>query len=200
MKSKLFYSIGILLAANLSVQAATTINILSISAYGFYKTSGGASLAENSLLRYGTFDVSSYNALSTSQKNTYSEVNALFTELGTVSASANGDILSTGNDFSFPTNGINNGDQLYTWVFNVPVATNATEWGIFSSSNALWKVANDPGNSNLSNNNIDQFIAGSAGAGDNVRLTTGVNVPEPGTFALIFGFMALTWVAIRRRK
>ena len=200
MKSKLFYSIGILLAASLNVQAATTINILSSSAFGFYKTSGGASLAENSLLRYGTFDVASYNALTADQKNTYSEVNALFTELGTATASANGDISSPGNDFSFPTNGINIGDQLYTWVFNVPVATNATEWGIFSSSNNLWKVAVDPGVNNLSNNNIDQFIAGSAGTGDNVRLTTGVNVPEPGTYALLFGFMAFTWVAIRRRK
>ena len=31
-------------------------------------------------------------------------------------------------------------------------------------------------------------------------ISMAIAVPEPGTFALLFGFMALTWVAIRRRK
>lgn len=196
MKTKLLF-FSCLLTSSLSTQAATTINILSSSSFGLYQTAAGASLAENSLLRYGVFGVSSYNALNATQKNTYSVVNALFTELGTANVDASGAVLSTGNQFSFPTNGISAGDQLYTWVFNASVATSATEWGIYSSTNSLWQVANDPGVTNLANNNIDQIIVGTNETGNNVLLAP---IPEPGTIALLFGFMAFTWVAIRRRK
>jgi len=195
MKTKFFFFF--LITSSLSTQAATTINILSSSAFGFYQTAAGASLAENSLLRYGVFDVSSYNALNATQKNTYSVVNALFTELGTAKADASGQVLSTANQFTFPTNGISVGDQLYTWVYNASIATSATEWGIYSSTIILWEVASDNGTTNLANNNIDQLIVGTNGTGNNVLLAP---IPEPSTIALLFGFMAFTWVAIRRRK
>ena len=179
-----------------AVNAAVTVNILSNSSFGFYQDSGAAALGDGSLLRYGTFDEAGYDLLSTAQRADYATVDALFTELGTVSASG-GDFFSTGNSYTFPVSGISTGDKLYTWVFNTSDASVATEWGIFSSSNSLWNVATDPGTTTLSNNNIDNFVVGSAGAGTNVLLSA---VPEPSTYAAIAGFLALGVAMVRRRR
>ena len=142
------------------VQAEVGVNIVANAGAGRYLDSSSSTLANGSLLRFGAFDIASYNALSSSDKQNFALVDALFTELGTVSASS-GDFLSIGqNTYTLPTNGVNSGDRLYTWVFNNSVALSATEWGIFSSSNVQWTMPVDPNTNTLSTATIDNVIAG----------------------------------------
>lgn len=178
-------------ALALAAHSAVTVNVIANAGAGQYHVSDGSTLAAGDLLRFGTFDLVAYNALSPAQKNTFSEVDSIFEELGIANSNASGEILSIGIGVVGTP-----GDQLYTWVFNNSVATNATEWGIFSSNNTLWEVAGDPGSSSLSNSTINQVIHGSdpGDVGGDVRLAA---VPEPSMALLsLLGFAAL----LRRRR
>ena len=195
MKNNLLLKITALSALAAPLFAAVEINIIANSGSGLYQDSGSNNLADGSLLRFGAFDITAYNALSTNDKQNLATVDGLFTELGTV-ASSNGSFLSIGNfSYTVPTNGINSGDRLYTWVFNSSDAASASEWDIYSSTNVQWTMPVDPNTNTLSTSTIDNVIAGGT-SGNNYTLAA---VPEPSTYALIIGGLALAWVAIRRR-
>ena len=184
-----------LLLANLLLLAvangAVTISVIANSGSGLYQDSLGGSLADGSLLRYGFFDETSFDGLSSSAQQDYTQVNALFTEVGTASASS-GAILSLNNSFT----GLSAGDKLYTWVFNTADAASATEWGVFSSSNTLWDVPADLGTATLSTSTVDNVVIGGI-SGANFTLTA---VPEPSTYAMLSGLCVLGFAALRRRR
>jgi len=181
------------------MQAEVGINIIANSGSGRYLDANGSALADGSLLRFGALDITSYDALSSTEKLSFSAVDNLFTELGTVTASS-GEFMSLNeNTYTVPVSGVNSGDKLSVWVFNAGVATSASEWGIFSSTNVQWNMPTDPNTSTISTSTIDNIIAGGS-LGSGPTEYTLIAVPEPSTIALLFGFMAFTWVAIRRRK
>jgi len=96
-------------------------------------------------------------------------------------------------------------------VFGIAYTTTVSDWSVSSG---------DGGGTDFFTNNIDiadltvgqggivltssAILAGNAVfSGTNSFGATSFSltpIPEPGTFALLFGFMAFTWVAIRRRK
>lgn len=190
---------------SLSATAAVTANIIANAAgAGFYKTASGDALPSGSLLRVGTLNLAAFNLLSTTQQADYATVNALFTEIATVTASATGTFLKTGEVI---TGEAAQGAQLYTWVFNAATAGAATQYGIFSSNNALWKVPADPGSATLSNANFTGssgqnlfgtgFQATGTGTGTNALLKSLTVVPEPS--AALLGAIGALGLLRRRR-
>jgi hypothetical protein len=194
---KLLKITSILLLATM-LKAEVGINVIATSGSGRYLDSTASALSDGALLRFGALNITSYNALSSGDKQDYSSVNSLFTELGTVTASG-GSFLSVGqNTYTLPASGVNAGDKLYVWVFNAAVATSATEWGIFSSSNVQWNMPSDPNTNTLSTATLDNVIAGGSTGSGPTEYTLAA-IPEPSTYALIFGGLSLAWVALRRR-
>lgn len=180
------------------VQASVGVNVIANSGSGRYLDSSSSTLTDGSLLRFGALNISSYNALSASDKINFSAVDALFTELGTVSASSGNFLSINENTYTLPASGVNAGDRLYVWVFNSSVALSSTEWGIFSSSNVQWTMPVDPNTNTLSTSTLDNVIFGGTSGSGPTNYTLSA-VPETSTYALVFGFIALSWVAIRRR-
>lgn len=178
--------------------AAITANVIANAGSGTYRTPSNSALSSGSLLRFGTLNITSYNALSTSQKNDFATVNALFTQLGTTTANASGEFLATGMTISPLPGGVNIGDQVYTWVFNTNSTSTATAWGIFTSNtSSLWKIPNDPGSVTMSNNTTGglDVIRGSSLGSNNYALAA---IPEPASGMLVAAGMAV--LAFRRRR
>ena len=82
----------------------------------------------------------------------------------------------------------------------------ANDWAVISGTEAPSTPTNlaytfDSSDSSATVSTLGNVtITNNAGQGGSSGISMAIAVPEPGTFALIFGFMALTWVAIRRRK
>ena len=177
-----------------TAQAAITLTVVANAGSGLYTAADGSSLTTG-FMRYGTLDLAAFNALA--DNTDYAAVDALFTELGTVNATPTGDFISIGNSFDIANiSGINAGDQLYSWVFNSTSASTATEYGIFSSTIPTWDVAPDLGTTTLSSATMNNTLVGTGFA----LASVGGVVPEPSTYALFAGALALAFVAIRRRK
>lgn len=201
-----------------SLPAATVS--LSISSNGgpMFSTSGGDLLAFGSCVRIGLFDLSGGNLTTIQTSNDYFTVNALFTALGEAGG-ATGEIAQPNNastsmlminDFFGVGNILGqigniesvylaSGRQLFAWVFNSAAPENASEWGIFSSSNG-WNSPNPFGSETLATFEIDTILRGSTTGG----LTTGDRlslspVPEPGSLLLVLGSV-LTFSLRRTRR
>jgi hypothetical protein len=190
MKNKtisILASLFIVVASN----AAVTVSVIANSGAGLYLDQSGSNLSDGSLLKYGFFDEGSYSTLDAAAQSNFASVDALFTPVEEVFAS-NGEFLSLGNSFE----GLTQGDQFYTWVFNSADGASASEWGIFSSSNALWAVPADNGTATLTTIEIDNVVVGGA-SGANYTLSA---VPEPSAYAMLAGGFALGFAALRRRR
>ncbi len=114
------------------------------------------------------------------------------------------------------------GSQVSYWVFNAVTASSATQCGIFSSSLSSWTVTSGDGSgldlsaittdiSDLTNSGAGVSLAGTAkilvgslGSGTNVSgggkdfmLSA---IPEPSSYAALFGVAALGACLLRRRR
>jgi hypothetical protein len=188
MKNKtisILASLFIVVASN----AAVTVSVIANSGAGLYLDQSGSNLSDGSLLKYGFFDEGSYSTLDAAAQSNFASVDALFTPVEEVFAS-NGDFLSLGNPFE----GLTQGDQFYTWVFNSADGASASEWGIFSGG--PWAVPADLGTVTLSTITIDNVVVGGA-SGANYTLSA---VPEPSAYAMLAGGFALGFAALRRRR
>lgn len=180
----------------LSISATNAAISLTVVTGATPYTSSTGSALTTGFLKYGGFNETAFNALSAADQKDYATVNALFTEVGTVTAASSGSFTSAGNSFSLPLAGsLASGTKLYTWVFNTSDVANATEYGIFSSVSTLWNVAPDLGTTTLTTSvPMTQVFGGSS------TLNLASVIPEPSTYALLVGALALGFVAIRRRK
>jgi hypothetical protein len=96
------------------------------------------------------------------------------------------------------------GTLLYAWVFNTTFAnrSNATEWGIFTTSDTSWNTPAAGTSKNLVTSNaaliaVRGTIAGTSGAGGQAQLA---GVPEPSTYALLGTGLLTAAAMLRRRK
>ena len=148
MNSKIFISTLLALipasihAANISFGAAMSSG---------FALSDGTDLATGSLIRFGTFSLTS--AQITTNAGNLSLLESSFTELtSAVIGEGNPALGTSDNDpvnsglFNHALNGIDTtpsglniaGKSLYYWVYNAPTVVDSTQHGIFSSS--LWTI------------------------------------------------------------
>ena len=103
--------------------------------------------------------------------------------------------------------------EIFYWVFNSPVAANATQYGIFTApSNSSWVFPDDTSTAQLSTTDLSQvphdstgILWGSFGTGTSRDTTSPLYnlaaIPEPSTFALIaFGSGFSVLGLLKRRK
>lgn len=189
---------------------------LTISSNGgpAYATSTGGLLADGSLVRVGWFDLSDAGVLATLQSShDYHAVSALFTSLanagGIFQSGNSGDEIIINSQFApgqvfgqitgISATTLPAGADLSVWVFNASIASEATEWGIFSAWNPLasddgWEFPADLGAQTLATFEVSTIIRGSHDLiEDELRLAA---VPEPGSLMLL----ALGLVMMCRRK
>jgi hypothetical protein len=181
-----------LILSGTHVHSNIDIQIIAIESTGQYLQSNQSTLADGSLLRLGTFDDVALGNLTAGQLADFSTVDGLFTEYATFTSSG-GNITGVQN-IPFPGT---SGDALYTWVFDSNDTGTANEYGIFNSSS--WLSPPDGGTANLVSISIDNIVFGSsAGSGPADYLLAAV--PEPATYAAIFGVLGLALVMWRRRR
>ena len=218
MKHRLLFSIIAASGLSLSALQGATVDVAVTSAGPSPKfvDSLGNFLNFGADVRVGIFNTSAPGSLATLQtSNDYNAVNSLFTPLaenmgggGSVSESGTSgtnlivnNLLGTGNVFGSIT-GIDSafctpGTELAVWVFNNSDPTQATEWGIFTTTNG-WEFPAATvlgGSSTLNTNEIDTVIRGGT-VGANYSLSNVSTVPEPGSCLLL----ALGSVLIVRRR
>lgn len=186
-----------------------------------YASSTGSLLANNSIIRVGMFNTGGGNLATLQTSNDYNAVNSLFTALaenngggGTINQASNPgvDDIVINSSLGNPGSVLGNiehiqstyctaGTQLFVWVFNSADPLNATEWGIFSSSNLVWTFPNDLTQRTLSTFNVDQVIRGTSTGGsttaDQLRLSAISAVPEPAGALLV---LTTGLISLRRRR
>ena len=161
-------------------------------------TSSGGLMSSGFVLSYGTFatytETTLASAISSSSPFNASEFSAIFadySELGSTTFNASGDI-NTGTVSASP------GSQIYFWAFDstsIPNSSSLSQLALYGPvvvptlGTAAYTI-----NSVVTNSDI--FI-GSSDASNNLLLAA---VPEPSTYATILGALALGFVAYRRRK
>ena len=207
MKTRLFLSsIACLLGLTVASSAATVdVAVTSAGTSPKFVDSLGSFLTLGCDVRVGIFDMSTPANLAILQtSNDFTAVNSLFTPLaenmgggGTVSQFGNAGTnliinngLGTGNVFGSIV-GIDPafctpGTELAVWVFNNSDPTQASQWGIFTTTSGWEFPAASAlgGSSTLNTNEIDTIIRGSTN-GSNYALSNVSAVPEPGSWLLI---------------
>jgi len=198
---------------------AATVSV-SLSSLGgpMFTTMNGDLLAMGSSIRIGRFDTSGGNFGLLQTSNDYAAVSALFNPLGegSIASGIVTQALNTGsllmvNDFFGTGNVLGQianidsaflatGTQLYAWVFNTAVPSNATEWGIYTSSSG-WNFPSGLGAETLATFEIDSVLRGGTTGGmtsaDRFSLSP---VPEPtGLFLLLCAGFALGFRRSRHR-
>lgn len=173
-----------------TAKAAIDITVVSNGATAFYQQANSSALVDGSLVRVGYFNEANIAGFSAGDWATLATVEAQFTELTTFAA-ASGNVLGTNSGIAHPGN---TGAPLYTWVFNAATTGAATEWGVFGSSS--WTVPADLGTAVMTATQINNIKFG-ATSGGHFQMAA---VPEPSTYAMIFGGIALGFGIYRRRK
>lgn len=195
-------------------KAQTTVDWTGIDAQ-LMPSTGSVNLANGSLVRMGTFNLSgpfNFGLIGSPGYSTFAEVDAFFQELSstttTVISGQSGAFEQY--DFEISSPSVDPGDPLYVWAFNSATAANGTEWAIVGgTAGSQWSVpdtfpgshAFDLGFERVIHFGSDSGIESPISATDatNVRLAA---IPEPSTWLLIglgcaFGLFRLRH--IRRR-
>lgn len=179
-----------MIATSLSSFGAVSVNLIANSSTGLYLSSSGAALP-GAEIRYGYFDSTGVDF------SNYSDVADSFSQLGTTNLDSTGSLFSIGNSHPIPpaSEEPQPQSQLTVWVFSEATGSaSSSEWGLFTSSS--WIMPTDLGLASLTSSLIGEtgVIYGSK-VGNNYHL-----VPEPSTYAMLAGALALGYVMVRRRK
>jgi len=188
--------------ATASISQAAFLNILATPAQGgTYLLPGGGDLNPDFNLDWGIFDLDAFNALTPEEQADFTVVNGLFQGNGAIGyddVEQGFSLTGSQIDLAEIAGQPSTGTQLYTLVWNT---TLTEQFGLFTADAASWTVpaSNDFGIINLANSDFptsgEALIPGSGFDGSN-----GLVVPEPSTYALIAGVLALGLVAYRRRR
>ena len=188
--------------------AALAINIASNPTTGAYfvLSDGATRIPDGSLVRLGSF------AAAPATDSTLAQLELAFTEYAattsghTAASGANKGLINRANIADAPGGATEvsfTGKNLYIWVYNTPTAAAATQFGVYTSTDASWKFApsiDDPAvsaSTALINTAIGRGLTPAS-------LTTGTPnvyrlanlVPETSTFSLV----ALAALGLMRRK
>lgn len=177
--------------ATTAIQAATSINLIFNSGSGtFVMPDGSSLLPDNSTVEYGVFDATAFSGLAASQYD-YTNIANIFSSYGSVNITG-GEVAVTGLNLT----GGSTGDQLSVFVYTPDFSSIA----VFSSSNSLWDYPADPGAASLSTPTVNDALLGQINVGSPNTLQLIAAVPEPSTYAMMLGALALGFVAYRRRR
>ncbi|MGE9296443.1 MAG: PEP-CTERM sorting domain-containing protein, partial [Puniceicoccales bacterium] len=155
------------------------------------------------VLQFGTFDIAAFNNLTPEQQMDFTIVSALLNTnvAQTVEFDANGEIFAVpAATLPLPLAGnATTGDQLYTLVYST---VDNNQFGVFTATPTatVWQVPPDLSVTTLTNSVFAASGTAIVGSfdGNNALLINAV--PEPSTYALLAGGMALALVAYRRRR
>ncbi len=181
-------------------------------------TSTGVPMPAGDLVEIGTFDIN--NATIQVNQHNLSFLQANFVDFATSVVGAGAAGGSPGywtQDSNAPANtplgpGIN-GDQIYLWAFNAVSAASATEQGIYTSTAANWVFPSDtvvPDTTAIDLDQVNEIVVGGFGVGTSSAsgsteplFNTAVilnSIPEPSTYDLLGGLVALGLAVVRRRR
>lgn len=179
---KLGFIVTLLIGFSITIHAQT-VNIVANAGAGKFQLPGGGDVANGSSYEVGRFNSAGYTG-----QNDYASISGLFTFFGPSITSTGGEFFASGQSLS----GGSNPEPLYALVYD---STNDAI-GIFSSSSNLWNYPSGTNFATMSNGvseGVDEFITGNT----TLSLTA---IPEPSTYALIFGGLAIAGVIWKRRK
>lgn len=211
--SSLLILSGGLIATPSAVQAQVTVSWSGYDAQ-FMPSTGASNLANGSLVRMGTFDLSGpfdFNLIGTPGYSTFNEVDAFFAELSSLFTGEYSGEQGTFQQLELELDVATETPDtpLYIWAFNNSIASDATQWGIVGGNAAptsQWSVPDTfPGSHAFDIGDEFREIHFGSDSGivsplsrfdsTNVRLAA---IPEPSTFLLIA--LALAAVGIFRMR
>jgi hypothetical protein len=178
--------------------------------------SAGADLAIGSLIRIGRFTISDAAVMAIVSANLTQDAIALLepnwltfdtSSVGTGIIPASpahwADVTDVVSGPSYDADFL--GQRINLWVFNAATTGTATEHGIFSSTDVDWTFPARlpvPGSATTDLSDVDLILAGGFGVGTS-DLSGGplynTVVPEPSTYATIFGLLCLGGAILRRK-
>ena len=155
--------------------------------------SDGSSIADGSTFAYGTLNETNFNALSQAQQLDYSYLvnpsNNVFDLWGTTTFSSGAVFVIGQADPDIPVS---------TKTYALIDDTSNNEIGLFASTATTWDSSSDAnGSFTINGSVIDTVFLGDLSSGN--RLESSV-IPEPSTYALILGIIALSGIYLRRRR
>lgn len=178
-------------------------------------STGSANLANGSLVRMGTFNLSgpfNFSLIGSPGYSTFEEVDAFFEELSSIPTTVISEEAGAFEQYDFEITSpfVNPGDPLYIWAFNSATAANGTEWAIVGgTAGSQWSVPDTSPGSHAFDLGFQRVIHFGSDSGiespisatnaTNVRLTA---IPEPSTWLLIglgCAFVLFRLSHIRRR-
>lgn len=192
--------------ASLLILGLTRLSAVEISfsstAFEVGKTSGGTDLTTGF-----TFAIGSFGSFTPTAQNTASWV-ANFTTIATNGSIAwdegfthfDGTATLSSNAGAFATT-----NHAYIWGYNTTTITNGvTEWVLFTNNTWLFPASSSPDPTIWTTDDVGTTaVLGTLNsAGSNIYIQTAAvtsAVPEPATYAAIFGALAVGLVAYRRR-
>jgi hypothetical protein len=197
MKTTLGLVLGLLCASY--SHAAVQINIFSNPSTAVFVLPDLSPLSSDAVLHVGLFDTSAFDELEASLKTDAGTVFSLFTSLTSYNFVAGGV-----NRLDDPLSGGTASDQLFAFVSDTQRPSEASAFGVFTSSNEAWLYPNDLGSATLSMGFVDSASVGFLDL-ENKRLILEVSgglgaIPEPASMAFMLSGAMLSLGAFRRRR